>query len=76
MIYAYLQGGPADLQKHAIDAKKPPNNLLVAYMEPQAIITHVVGDAAQPVKKLRYVVVGGWGDNVTYSYDGEVKEIA
>lgn len=72
MILAYLQGGPADLQKHALDVERPPETLLIAHMEPVKVIAT---DVAPPVKKLRYRVLGGWANNVTYVYDGEVQEI-
>lgn len=72
--YAYLQGGEADLQKHALTVERPPDTLFIAHMAPVKIIDQVP-DQTLPVKKLKYKAVGGWGYNVTYAYDSEITEI-
>ena len=75
MIIAYLQGGPADLQKHVLDYEKPPKVLLIAHMDPVPMLCTTGGEALAPTKKLRYAAIGGWAGNVTYAYEGEVQEI-
>lgn len=79
-VMGYLQGGPLDLSKHALE--KVLNPLYIAQMsQPQIMVGGDEHNAVRQIepKKLIYRLVGGYEtpqhNVVVYAYAGEVPAV-
>jgi len=76
-IIAYLQGGPADLQKHVL--AKELRRLFIAYVQPDSLESGNPASTFEP-RRCEYHPVGSYGaangdSIVTYAYAGDISTV-